>query len=100
MSTFQYTKERKTRQTEFLKQWPDASLDRYGVLTLCPKNLTTGSLALIRTILKIINALRTAILAAASSGCRRWSDGTTGESRQLFAVSKNEDFYSYGERKN
>lgn len=34
MSTFQYTKERKTRQSEFLKQWPDASLDRHGVLTL------------------------------------------------------------------
>ena len=42
MSTFQYTKERKTRQSEFMKQWPDASLDRNGVLTLCPKNLYCG----------------------------------------------------------
>ena len=42
MSTFQYTKERKTRQSEFMKQWPDASLDRQGVLTLCPKNLYCG----------------------------------------------------------
>lgn len=39
MSTFQYAKERKTRQSKFLKQWPDASLDRHGVLMLCPKNL-------------------------------------------------------------
>lgn len=29
----------KTRQSEFLKQWPDASSDRHGVLTLCPKHL-------------------------------------------------------------
>ena len=42
MSNFQYAKERKTRQSEFLKQWPDASLDRHGVLTLCPKNLYCG----------------------------------------------------------
>ena len=35
-----------------------------------------------------------AMSVAASSGCRRWSDGTTDEARQLFAVSKNEDFYS------
>lgn len=33
---------RKTRQSVFLKQWTDASLDRHGVLTLCPKNLYCG----------------------------------------------------------
>ena len=42
MNTLQNTNELKTRQSEFLKQWPDASLDRHGVLTLCPKNHYCG----------------------------------------------------------
>lgn len=29
----------KTRQDTFLKQWPSASLDSCGILTLCPKHL-------------------------------------------------------------
>lgn len=32
---------RKTRQSEFLKQWPDARVDKTtGVLTICPAELT------------------------------------------------------------
>lgn len=32
---------RKTRQSEFLKQWPDASIDKTtGVLDICPAALT------------------------------------------------------------
>lgn len=27
---------RKTRQSVFLKQWPEAAIDSYGVLNLCP----------------------------------------------------------------
>lgn len=27
---------RKTRQSMFLKQWPEAAIDSYGVLNLCP----------------------------------------------------------------
>nr|DAJ07746.1 MAG TPA: hypothetical protein [Caudoviricetes sp.] len=27
---------RKTRQSEFLKQWPEANVDDYGVLKMCP----------------------------------------------------------------
>lgn len=30
---------RKTRQSVFLEQWPDASIDREGVLIICPQNL-------------------------------------------------------------
>ena len=30
---------RKTRQSVFLEQWPNASLDRHGVSVLCPKQL-------------------------------------------------------------
>lgn len=30
---------RKTRQSVFLKQWPDATLDRHGISSLCPKLL-------------------------------------------------------------
>ena len=34
----QWSKEhpRKTRQSEFLKQWPEANVDDYGVLKMCP----------------------------------------------------------------
>ena len=34
----QWSKEhpRKTRQSVFLKQWPEAAIDSYGVLNLCP----------------------------------------------------------------
>lgn len=34
----QWSKEnpRKTRQSMFLKQWPEAAIDSYGVLNLCP----------------------------------------------------------------
>ena len=34
----QWSKEhpRKTRQSVFLKQWPEAAIDSYGVLDLCP----------------------------------------------------------------
>lgn len=28
---------RKTRQSVFLEQWPNASLNKYGVLSICPK---------------------------------------------------------------
>ena len=31
---------RKTRQSEFLKQYPEAILDEYGVLAVCPKNIS------------------------------------------------------------
>lgn len=30
---------RKTRQSVFLEQWPNANLDKYGVLMVCPKDL-------------------------------------------------------------
>lgn len=33
---------RKTRQSVFLKQWPDAVLDRSGVMLLCPTNVSTA----------------------------------------------------------
>lgn len=32
----------KTRQSEFLKQWPDASIDDLGVLTVCPSPISTS----------------------------------------------------------
>lgn len=31
---------RKTRQSVFLKQYPEAILDEYGVLAVCPKNIS------------------------------------------------------------
>lgn len=31
---------RKTRQSEFLKQWPEASIDESGVLEVCPMELS------------------------------------------------------------
>lgn len=31
---------RKTRQSEFLKQWPNAQLDDYDSIKICPKLLT------------------------------------------------------------
>lgn len=33
------THPRKTRQSVFLEQWPNANLDKYGVLMVCPKDL-------------------------------------------------------------
>lgn len=33
---------RKTRQSVFLEQWPDAVLDRSGVMLLCPTNVSTA----------------------------------------------------------
>lgn len=38
----QWSKEhpRKTRQSEFLKQWPEASIDESGVLEVCPMELS------------------------------------------------------------
>ena len=30
----------KTRQSVFLKQWPDAAIDSYGVLDLCPTSIS------------------------------------------------------------
>lgn len=40
----QWAKEhpRKTRQSVFLEQWPDAVLDRSGVMLLCPTNVSTA----------------------------------------------------------
>lgn len=32
----------KTRQSEFLKQWPDASIDDLGVLKVCPSPISTS----------------------------------------------------------
>lgn len=32
----------KTRQSEFLKQWPNAKLDGDGVLTICPDAVNKG----------------------------------------------------------
>ena len=32
----------KTRQSEFLKQWPDASIDALGVLKVCPSPSSTS----------------------------------------------------------
>ena len=31
---------RKTRQSVFLEQWPEAVLDEYGVLRLCPSDIS------------------------------------------------------------
>lgn len=38
----QWSKEhpRKTRQSVFLEQWPEARIDKTGVLTICPAELT------------------------------------------------------------
>lgn len=33
---------RKTRQSVFLEQWPDAVLDRFGVIQLCPMNISAA----------------------------------------------------------
>lgn len=33
---------RKTRQAEFLRQWPDAKVDRYGILKIFPCDLMKG----------------------------------------------------------
>lgn len=40
----QWSKEhpRKTRQSEFLKQWPEAELDTLGVLDLCPSRVSAA----------------------------------------------------------
>lgn len=35
-------KDKRTLQSEFLKRYPNAELDKYGVLTLCPKSLNTS----------------------------------------------------------
>lgn len=32
----------KTRQSEFLKQWPEASIDDLGVLKVCPSPISTS----------------------------------------------------------
>lgn len=38
----QWSKEhpRKTRQSVFLKQWPEAEIDTYGYLIVCPKRIS------------------------------------------------------------
>ena len=38
----QWSKEhpRETRQSMFLKQWPEAAIDSYGVLNLCPSPIS------------------------------------------------------------
>lgn len=33
---------RKTRQSEFLKQWPEARVDENGLLTICPSTLSAS----------------------------------------------------------
>lgn len=33
---------RKTRQSVFLEQWPDAVLDKFGVIQLCPMNVSAA----------------------------------------------------------
>lgn len=40
----QWSKEhpRKTRQSVFLKQWPEANVDDYGVLKMCPSPISTS----------------------------------------------------------
>lgn len=52
---------RKTRQSVFLEQYPEAQIGVNGILEVCPA--------------PIFHSHR--LNAAASSGCRRWSDGTT-----------------------
>lgn len=36
------THPRKTRQSEFLKQWPNAKVDANGILEICPVKLDTN----------------------------------------------------------
>lgn len=33
---------RKTRQAVFLEQWPEAALDKYGVVRLCPADISAA----------------------------------------------------------
>ena len=55
---------RKTRQSVFLEQYPEAEIDERGDLMLCPRRISDT---------RIVQ--RCVPTAAASSGCRRWSDG-------------------------
>ena len=61
---------RKTRQSVFLEQWPNARPADDGVLTFCPKRFDFHISCLAEC-----HSLKSAVIAAASSGCRRWSDG-------------------------
>lgn len=60
---------RKTRQSVFLEQWPQADIDNTGLLILCPKRISAD----IRVTVDCLR--RGAPIVAASSGCRRWSSG-------------------------
>ena len=61
---------RKTRQSVFLEQWPNCTMGMTA-LSGCVQEMLTRCMPAMHC------SLLGAPTAAVSSGCRRWSDGTT-----------------------